>query len=62
MSFSNLHLCLLVNDSPIIFAVLEEVNPVECDEYFSISIRGFQSMIFHHLVIVLVLTALCGFL
>ena len=46
----------------MIFALLVEADVVECDEYFSMSIPAFSSMTLHHLLIALVVAALCGFL
>ena len=60
MSLSSLFISL--NNSPLIFALLVEVDFVECGEYFSILIPAFLGITVHHLLILLVVTALCSFL
>ena len=51
-----------LNDSPLIFVLLVEADFVECNDYFSISIPAFPSITLHHLLILLVVVALCGLL
>ena len=62
VSFQPAALFVLLTDNLLIFALLVEADLAECYEYFSVSISAFPSMILHHLLIVLVMTALCGFL
>ena len=62
VSFQPTALFISLDDSLLILALRVEADLIECDEYFSISIPAFSSMILHHLLIVLVVIALCGFL
>ena len=62
ISFQPAVLFYSLSDSPLIFALFVEVDFVDCDEYLSISIPAFPSMTLHYLLIVLVVTTLCGFL
>ena len=60
--FACLSLLISLNESPLIFVLLADADLVKYDKHFSMPISVFPGMVLHRLLIVLVLTALGGFL